>query len=129
MVLVFAIWSFAPMKKSNLRELIDKRKRLRNFSTSAESTLWNYLRDGKLAGRKFRRQHGMGYYILDFYCPSEKLCVELDGRQHYTESGKFKDKQRTRYLNSVGITVVRFENKRVFEDVNFVLEKIQDYFK
>ena len=80
------------MKKSNLRELIDKRKRLRNFSTSAESTLWNYLRDGKLAGRKFRRQHGMGYYILDFYCPSEKLCVELDGRQHYTESGKFKER-------------------------------------
>ena len=58
-----------------------------------------------------------------------KNCVELDGRQHYTESGKFKDKQRTRYLNSVGITVVRFENKRVFEDVNFVLEKIQDFFK
>jgi len=113
---------------NNKPELIDKRKRLRNHSTSAEITLWLMLKGKQLAGRKFRRQHSVGYYILDFYCPSEKLAIELDGAPHFTEEGRKRDEVRTRYINSLNISVIRFENVRVFEDPEGVLEEIKKYF-
>ena len=78
----------------------------------------------KLGGRKFRRQHSVGNYILDFYCPSEKIAIELDGAGHYTEEGIRKDELRTKFLNEVGIKVLRFENKLVFEKTEWVLEEI-----
>jgi very-short-patch-repair endonuclease len=68
-------------KLYNKRELKDYRRALRNKSTSAEVTLWNFLKNGQL-GRKFRRQHSIGNYITDFCCPSEKLIIELDGNSH-----------------------------------------------
>lgn len=114
---------------NNRKTLLVFRKNLRNNSTSAEAVLWTYLQKSQLDGRKFRRQHSVGNYILDFYCPSEKLCVELDGAGHFTNEGKEYDAIRTSYLNSVGIKVIRFENQAVFAYVNNLLNDIKLCFK
>ncbi len=82
------------------------------------------LQGKKLGEKKFRRQHSVGNYILDFYCPSEKIAIELDGAGHYTEEGIKKDEVRTQFLNDHGIRVIRFENKLVFEKTEWVLEEI-----
>ena len=105
------------------------RKQLRNNLTPAEATLWKHLQRRQLEGRKFRRQHSVGNYILDFYCPAEKLCVELDGAVHFTESGMDYDHERTAYLNSLNIQVMRFENYMVFERLEEVLSEIKSKFK
>ncbi len=105
------------------------RKQLRNNLTPAEATLWKYLQRSQLDGRKFRRQHSVGNYILDFYCPQEKLCVELDGAAHFTDQGVAYDNERTAYLNSLDIQVIRFENKWVFERLEEVLNEIKSKFK
>ena len=107
----------------NRKYLEHFRKDLRNHSTSAEGTLWNYLKQKKL-GWKFRRQHSVGNYIIDFYCATERVAVELDGAGHFTEEGRKRDEERTRYLEGLNITVIRFENRRVFEDLQSVLEEI-----
>jgi len=112
----------------NRKELGSYRKELRNNLTSAEATLWIELKGKKLEGRKFRRQHSVGSYILDFYCPSEKLCVELDGAHHFTEEGMAYDTERTAYLNSLNIRVIRFKNADVFERMEKVLSEIRSNF-
>src|SRR5688572_30101241 len=111
----------------NRKEFEQFRKDLRNNSTSAEATLWNYLK-GKQLGKKFRRQHSVGNYILDFYCATERIAIELDGQKHFTEEGMMYDAKRTKYLNELNIKVIRFENVRVFEDINKVLEEIRAVF-
>jgi len=108
----------------NRVELKNFRKNLRNYSTSAEASFWTSLKNRQLEGRKFRRQHSVGNYILDFYCPKERLCIELDGAGHYTDEGIEYDKKRTKYINSLNIKVIRFENKEVFEDLKNVLAVI-----
>jgi len=85
---------------NNIKPLKHRRKKLRNNSTIAEAFLWNYLKHSQLENKKFRRQHSVGKFILDFYCPSEKLAVELDGAPHFTEEGIEYDKKRTEFLNS-----------------------------
>jgi very-short-patch-repair endonuclease len=112
----------------NRKILEPYRKELRNNLTFAEATLWLHLQRKQLDGRKFRRQHSVGSYILDFYCPSEKLCVELDGAGHFTEKGIKYDKVRTEYLNSLNIRVVRFENRDVLERMEEVLNEIRNNF-
>jgi len=104
------------------------RKSLRNGLTSAEAFLWNHLKERKLAGRKFRRQHGVGKYIVDFYCASEKLVIELDGQPHMNPTAQEKDEKRTEYLASKGLKVIRFENKMVFNLLPSVLKDIEDHF-
>ncbi len=113
----------------NRKVLLGNRKALRHRLTPAEALLWKPLQRGKLEGRKFRRQHSAGNYILDFYCPTELLAVELDGAHHYTLAGLENDEERTKYLNSLNIRVIRFENKRVVEHLDLVLEEIRTYFK
>lgn len=103
------------------------RKDLRNNSTSAEATLWKHLK-GKQLGKKFRRQHSVGNYIVDFYCATERVAVELDGAHHFTEQGIKCDEERTKYLNGLNIRVIRFENARVFEDIEGVLSEIRRVF-
>jgi len=112
----------------NKKELEARRKDLRNSLTSAEATLWTLLKGKQLEGRKFRRQHSVGFYILDFYCPAEKLAIELDGERHFTEQGISRDEKRTKYLNSVGIRVIRFENEEIFQSPEGVLREIRDNF-
>ncbi|MEP7265669.1 MAG: endonuclease domain-containing protein [Bacteroidota bacterium] len=114
---------------NNLPYLIKKRKSLRNNGTSAEATLWLALKGKQLDGRKFRRQHSIANYILDFYCPSEKINIELDGAHHFTEKGTEQDKIRDEFLNGLGIQVIRIENKEVFENMENVLEMIKCCFK
>ncbi|MDW7694285.1 endonuclease domain-containing protein [Flammeovirgaceae bacterium SG7u.111] len=104
------------------------RKQLRNNSTKAEVHLWRFLKGKQLEGRKFRRQFSIENYIIDFYCPSEKLAVELDGAGHFTEEGMKYDEERTKVLNSHGIRVIRFENKVVFEAIEAILEEIKNNF-
>src|SRR5690348_5675054 len=105
----------------NRPTLKEKRKRLRNNSTEAEAFLWRYLKNKQLDGRKFRRQFSIGRFILDFYCPSEKLGIELDGSSHGTPEGIEYDERRTRFLNKNGITIIRFENRMVFDELDFVI--------
>lgn len=112
----------------NKIQLKDKRKFLRNNLTPAEATLWKSLQQKKLGG-KFRRQHSVGNYILDFYCPSERLAVELDGEDHFSDAGFEYDQKRMAYLKELNIKIVRFENKEVFEDLPAVLENIRLMFK
>ena len=101
------------------------RKKLRNNSTPAEAKLWTLLQKSQLEGRKFRRQHSVGNYIVDFYCPSEKLAIELDGEVHYNEQAQLRDTERTLFLNNYGINVIRFENKLVFENTEWVLGEVK----
>ena len=108
----------------NIKQLGYYRKRLRNKGTSAEAELWKYISNKKLEGRKFRRQHSVGYFILDFYCPSEKLGIELDGEHHYWQEGIDEDIKKEMYLKKHSIRVLRFENKWVFHDLEYVLKTI-----
>ncbi|GAA4298901.1 endonuclease domain-containing protein [Nibribacter koreensis] len=105
--------------------LKEYRKSLRDKLTPAEAFLWSYLKGSQLAGRKFRRQHSVGFYILDFYCPSERIAIELDGAHHYTEAGQENDMERTAFLNNLYIKVLRFENKDVFDHTETILEEIK----
>ena len=102
---------------------------MRSNLTTAEASLWTLLKGSNLDGKKFRRQHSVGNYILDFYCPSQKLAIELDGAHHFTEKGIAQDEERTNYLNECGIKVIRFENKLVFERTEWVLDEIKKNFK
>ena len=112
----------------NQEHLKPTRRELRNNFTPAEAALWCCLRGKKLAGRKFRRQHSIGNYIVDFYCPQEKLAIELDGAGHFTSTGIEMDQDRENYLETLNIRVLRFENKEVFLDLDGVLDRIRSYF-
>ncbi len=119
-----------PQILHNLSPLKRNRKFLRNNSTSAESTLWNYLKSSQLEGRKFRRQHSIEHFIVDFYCPAERLAIELDGAEHFEGYGLEKDTERDKFLlGKMKITVLRFENREVFEYLEFVLNEIRRHFR
>ena len=98
---------------------------LRKNLTPAEALLWTNLKNSQLAGKKFRRQHSIGPFIVDFYCPECRVAVELDGEGHMTETGTEADQKRTEFLKRFNVTVIRFENKEVFDDLEGVLETIQ----
>ena len=97
---------------------------MRSNMTEAESKLWyGFLRKFSLP---FRRQKQFGRFIVDFYCSKAKLVVEVDGNQHYTDQGKAYDQERTWYLNSLGLDVIRFSNDEVmnhFQSVCFAISK------
>ena len=114
-------------KVYNKKELKAYRIALRNKSTSAEVTLWNYLKNSQL-GRKFRRQHSIGNYITDFCCPSEKIIIELDGNVHGGYSQIEKDEIRDKYLEDLGLRILRFENRLVFQEPDYVLNEIKNVF-
>ena len=113
---------------NNLAHKKDERRTLRNNLTPAEAVLWNNLKNGQLAGRKFRRQHSISEFILDFYCPEEKIAVELDGAGHFTTAGNLHDATRTDFLNTLGIRVIRFENKLIWSALDSVLHTIESNF-
>ena len=99
-------------------------KRLRKEMTDAERLLWSKLRAKQLKGFQVYRQKPVGRFIVDFYCPKAKLIIELDGGQHYRENIQGKDQLRDGYMESVGLKVLRFSDKDVFENLNAVLEEI-----
>lgn len=97
---------------------------LRRSSTDAEERLWELLRHRQLMGCKFRRQHPIGRYVVDFACPSRRLAIELDGSSHH---GKHTyDRKRTAYLVSRGFDVMRFWNDAIVREPDAVLAKISE---
>jgi very-short-patch-repair endonuclease len=116
-------------KLYNLTYLKDTRDNLRKNMTEAELVLWEVLKDKKLSGRKFRRQHSIGHYIADFYCSSEKLIIELDGQHHFSEEGILKDIDRDNHLALMNKKVLRFENKEVLNSLTEVIKQIKAQFK
>ncbi len=113
---------------NNLPHLKTFRRELRKNLTPAEATFWTVVQNSKFEGRKFRRQQSVGNYILDFYCPSEKLAVELDGQVHFNDEARVYDYERKLFLENCGIKVIRFENRRVFEDLEWMLDVIKSNF-
>ena len=99
-------------------------RELRQTETDAEKIMWGFLRNRKLKGKKFRRQHALANYVLDFYCHECKLAVELDGNFHGEKEQQEYDTARTNLLNEHDIKVVRFWNKEVMNEPEKVLEKI-----
>ena len=117
------------MKIHNRKYLKETRRILRKNLTPAEALLWKALQKSQLDGRKFRRQHSVGDYILDFYCPSEKISIELDGMPHFSIIGEKKDRKRDEYLKTLGIKVLRFENRDLYNNLTGVLDNIREHFK
>jgi len=99
---------------------------MRKEPTPAEKTLWVMLRGRALSEWKFRRQHPIGEFIVDFYCPQLGLAIEVDGAAHFDEIGAIGDSRRTEKLEALGISVLRFENAVVVENGTSVLNRILD---
>jgi very-short-patch-repair endonuclease len=104
------------------------RTNLRKNLTPAEATLWRYLQRSQIDGRKFCRQHSVDDYVLDFYCPAERLAVELDGEAHKNDRAVLRDHERKIFLSCYGIKVIRFENFLVFDEIEYVLARIRNTF-
>ena len=117
------------MKRRNLihnnRKISEERSNLRRNPTAAESVLWKNLQKSQLNGKKFRRQHSIGPYIVDFYCPEFRVAVESDGAKHMTLMGSEADAKRNEFLKRLNVRVIRFENRLVFESLELVLDAIR----
>lgn len=107
----------------NLKILLARRKDLRNNSTSEEILLWLRLKNSQI-GFKFRRQHSIGGCIADFYCPSKKLVVEIDGLRHVEKEHREYDKIRSDYFAGLNIKVLRFTNLEISTETERVVRKI-----
>ena len=99
-------------------------RHLRENMTDAERYLWKTLRMKQLKGYQFYRQKPIGDYIVDFWCPKAKLVVEVDGGQHFSSQTTDNDRIRDKYLSSLGMRVLRFNNIEVLKNIDGVIEKI-----
>lgn len=99
-------------------------RKLRKEMTDAERLLWSRLGGKQLKELQVYRQRIIGNYIVDFYCPKEKLVIEVDGGQHYTDEGIEKDTGRDGYLEKQGLRVLRFSDTEVLKDIEAVVESI-----
>ena len=115
--------------RRNLHEQKTLRQALRNNATSAEACLWRSLKGKQVNGLKFRRQFGFGPYVLDFYCPEIRLCIELDGEIHKSYDVEMYDIARTEFLQNNNVHVIRFDNEVVFRNTNGIIEEIQRYYE
>jgi adenine-specific DNA-methyltransferase len=114
------------MKDSGHPSGRERARRLRAAGTEVERRLWARLRNRRLKGAKFRRQHPIGNYVVDFLCRESCLVVELDGGQHGEERQRRSDERRTEYLESLGYRVLRFWNVEVTDDIEGVLQRIAE---
>jgi len=106
------------------KETIEYAKMLRGRETPAEVEMWKYLRES-FTGVKFRRQHPIDRFIVDFYCVKLKLVIEIDGAIHNTHTAQEKDGNRSAHLEgNFGLTIVRFTNEEVFNNVDQVLAQL-----
>jgi very-short-patch-repair endonuclease len=105
--------------------LKQRRRELRRNQTDAERVLWAKVRNEQFFEMKFFRQYSVGPYILDFYCPTAKLAVELDGGQHTKSDNREYDAARSEYLKTQGIDVMRFWNNEVMLDIQSVLSLLE----
>ena len=104
---------------------MERRKELRKNQTPEEEKLWWYLKDKRL-GSKFRRQHSIGGYILDFYCKEKRLIIEVDGEIH---KKKEYDSVRDKYFTELDYKILRFRNEEIENDVKKVVEEIKNHLK
>ena len=102
----------------------EKRRRLRNNMPRAEASIWPKLRGKRLLGYKFRRQYSIGPYVVDFYCPTLKPAVEIDGDSHFENQRPHDEKRRNAFIESFGIKFLRFTNLDVYKNIDGVLEAI-----
>ena len=102
----------------------DKRRVLRNEPTQTEALLWDLLKNKQVDGHKFRRQYSVGPYIIDFYCASLKLAIEVDGPIHQVDDQPEYDRERQQYIETFGIRFLRFTNEEIYRDINRVLNLI-----
>ncbi|MBN8701536.1 MAG: DUF559 domain-containing protein [Bacteroidetes bacterium] len=102
-------------------------RRLRNNSTKSEIKLWNYLKGDKLLGYDFHRQKPIGNYICDFFCKELMLAIEVDGYSHTLEDVQKKDIEKQKYLESLNITILRFTDTEIFEQIDNVIRKIEHW--
>jgi len=100
----------------------------RKNPTKAEALLWDSLRNRSI-GKKFRRQYPTEGFILDFYCPELKICIEIDGQIHKNEEQLKYDQERSRTLKEQGISILRFWNSEVLNDLPSVLKTIDDFIR
>ena len=107
----------------NKSKFLTHRRELRKSLTPQELKLWFYLKNNKL-GVKFRRQHGTGPYIVDFYCKEKNLVIEIDGSSH--KDAKEYDKERNNYIETLGIKILRFWNSEIDKNIEGVLKKIKE---
>ena len=105
-------------------EIILRARGLRSNMTTAELKLWAELKGRQLEGVKFRRQHPISPYIVDFYAPQLKLVIEVDGDTH--DEQKKYDSRRTDYLKRKGYDILRFTNEEIYQDLMGVLEKLRE---
>jgi adenine-specific DNA-methyltransferase len=109
-----------PSESKLSEEILARCRKLRRTATQPESVMWSLLRNHRFKNAKFRRQHPVGNYILDFYCPEAQLAIELDGSGHLEECNVEYDQIRTEFLKSCGIRVVRFWNDEVLNHLEDV---------
>ncbi len=107
----------------NLQKNKTLRQKLRHQLTKGEIILWKYLQYDQL-GYRFRRQHGIGRYVADFYCPKLKLVIEIDGYSHLDEEAFKNDQTRQNYLENLGLTVLRYTSEEIFNNTKQVIEQI-----
>lgn len=112
------------MNKKFDPQLLQFAKSMRHTATDAENLMWQLLRAKRFMNLKFRRQHVIAPYILDFYCHEIGLVIELDGSQHGTDDAIEYDVERTKFLEAVGLTVVRYWNHDVLGRTDVVLEDL-----
>ena len=101
-----------------------QKRRLRTAMTPAEQLLWTKLRSKQCHSFKFRRQHAIGPYIVDFFCPEQLLVLEIDGDVHAKKMQRTRDQMRERHLRSLGLQVIRYTNHEVLHNLNGVLEHL-----
>ena len=111
----------------NAASLKERRRELRKNQTGTEGNLWFHLRNRRMKNEKFYRQYSVGLYILDFYCPSKRLGIEIDGSQYYDMEYKMYDKERTEYLTENNIRLLRFTNLEILNNLDTVCERIFNY--
>ena len=100
---------------------------MRKRPTRAEMMLWQHLRGKRMRGFRFRRQQPIDRFIVDFYCRQARLVVEVDGSSHQMEEAAEYDEQRTRFLNDLGLSVLRFSNEQVIYETDAVLNTIAEH--
>jgi len=99
-------------------------RKLRHKMTNTERYLWSKLKMKQLNGYQFYRQKPIGNYIVDFYCPSAKMVIEIDGSQHFYDDGLEHDKERDAYFNNLGLKALRFTSVDVLKNLEGVIDKI-----
>jgi len=102
----------------------DLRKKLRNDTPKAERILWSQLQGRQIQNLKFRRQYGIGPYVVDFFCPQLRLTVEVDGDSHFQKNAEKYDKKRQKYIEKHNICFLRFTNEDVYKNLDGVIEEI-----